>query len=46
VNLPPITPTDAPQWFVRYGSDNEAVIRTLLAEIAALKKRLAAAGIA
>lgn len=42
----PVTPTDAPIWFQIYGEDNAAVIRALLAEIEALKKRLTAAGIA
>ena len=42
----PVTPGDAPAWFQAYGSDNEAAIRALLAEIAALKARLLAGGIA
>lgn len=46
MKTPPVTPTDAPTWFQAYGEDNAAVIRALLARIAQLEKRLAAAGIA
>jgi hypothetical protein len=46
VKTPPIPPADVPPALGPYFSDIEAAFRNLLAEIAALKKRLKDAGIA
>lgn len=43
---PPVTPADAPAWFVAWAQTNETVLRALLRENEALKARLTAAGIA
>lgn len=42
----PVTPADAPAWFVAWAQANETVLRALLRENEALRTRLTAAGIA
>ena len=41
----PVLPTDAPRWAQDYANDMDAYMSALLRELAALKKRLADAGI-